>query len=196
MGERKAENSRKESVLRVARQYDHDPAHSEQVARLSLRIFDQTATVHKLDRHARELLEHACLLHDIGWAGGESKHKRRSYEMIQAAPLDGFSRSEREILASVARYHGRKPPREDHPWNQKLSDEEKRTVRYLSAIIRVADALDRSHTAAVEDVECSLGEGTVTLRLKVSRAPRAELWALGRKKGYFEETFGAELVVR
>ncbi len=193
--ETKAESGRRESVLRLAERFDHDPAHSQQVTRLALRLFDGTAPLHRLDHDSRELLEYACLLHDIGWSGGETKHKRRSYEMIQSAALDGFSEAEREIVASVARYHGAKPPRDAHPWNQKLSPEEKRNVRYLSAIIRIADALDRSHKAAIEDLECALSKGTIVVRLKCSHRPDAEIWALRRKKGYFEETFRSKLRV-
>lgn len=188
-------NPRKQSVLRLAERYDQDPAHSRQVTRLALRIFDQTAPLHHLDHDARDLLEYASLLHDIGWSGGETKHKRRSYEMIVSAALDGFSDGEREIIASVARYHGAKPPRERHPWNEKLSPEDKKKVRYLSAIIRIADALDRSHTTAVEDVECSLKNNRVVLKLNVSHYPHAEIWAVRRKKSYFEQTFRSKLEV-
>jgi len=163
------------------------------VARLALRIFDQTAPLHQLDQGARELLEYACLLHDIGWCEGRAKHKRRSYEMIQSAPLDGFSVEAREIVASVARYHGTKPPREAHPWNQKLSPADKRKVRFLSAIIRIADALDRSHTAAIEDIECTLKDGEIGMKLTTSSPPHAEVWALRRKKDYFEEIFRSKL---
>lgn len=193
MTENAGRDSRKQSVLQVGRQHDPDPSHSQQVARLALVIFDQTASLHKLDEHARELLEYACLLHDIGWAGGESKHKRRSYEMIKSAALDGFSDAEREIIASVARYHGSKPPREHHLWNEKLSPDDKKKVIYLSAIIRVADALDRSHTAVVEDIQCTVGDRGIELRLKTSRHPDAETWSLRRKKDYFEKTFQSKL---
>ncbi|NQT81484.1 HD domain-containing protein [bacterium] len=195
MPERKDENPRKISIVRLAERYDREPAHSRQVVHLALRIFDEIATLHQLDCGARELLEYACLLHDIGYSGGDAKHKRRSYEMIQLAPLDGFSEAEREIVASVARYHGTKPPRAHHSWNQKLSAEEKRTVRYLSAIIRVADALDRSHTAAVSDLKCSIRGGEIVLKLKTTSLPHAEIWALRRKKEYFEKLFRSKLKV-
>ncbi len=196
MREGKSEQSRRESVLHLRRRYDEDPDHSRQVARLALRLFDQTSRLHQLDLRSRELLEYACLLHDIGWAGGETKHKRRSYEMIRLASLEGFSEAEREIIASVARYHGTKPPREHHVWNHILPPGGKKEIGYLSAIIRIADALDRSHSGAVEDVECTFGEDEIILKLRVSHKPHAELWALGRKKGYFEEVLGVKVVVR
>jgi len=147
--------SREESVVRLAQRYDPDPAHSQQVRRLALKIFDGTALLHQLDDGARELLEYACILHDIGWSGGESKHKRRSYKMVKSGTLYGFSDAEREVIASVARYHGVKPPGKKHQWNKVLSSEDKKKVRYLSAIIRIADALDTSHKTMVEDFACS-----------------------------------------
>lgn len=187
--------SREASVLRLAKQFDPEPRHSQQVTRLALRLFDQTAELHQLDSDSRELLEYACIVHDIGWSGGETKHKRRSYEMIKSASLDGFSDAEKEIIASVARYHGAKPPRKKHAWNDVLTPEDKKRVRYLSAIIRVADALDRTHTDAVEEINCSIKKKKIVLGLKTSPHPDQELWALGRKKKYFEEIFEKKLRV-
>lgn len=190
MSEQAVSLSRKESVLRLARQYDPDPPHSGQVTRLALRIFDQTEPLHHLGNDARELLEYACLLHDIGWSAGETKHKRRSYETIKSATLGGFSDAEREIIASVARYHGRKPPKKGHAWKKTLSNKDKEKVRYLSAIIRVADALDRTHKGVVEDLTCFTDNDRIVLQLK-SRSPAdEELQSLAGKKKYFEKIFG------
>ena len=185
--------SRTESVLRLAEQYDPDSRHSQQVTRLALRIFDQTAELHELGSDSRQLLEYACLLHDIGWSSDEAKHKRHSYEMIKAARLGGFSDDEREIIASVARYHGRKPPKKGHPWNKTLSKKDKRKVRYLSAIIRVADALDRTHSDVVEDVRCLIEDDRIVLELRFRSRAEEELLSLDRKKGYFEKVFGRSL---
>jgi exopolyphosphatase/guanosine-5'-triphosphate,3'-diphosphate pyrophosphatase len=196
MPTKQAVSARRKGIMRLASRYDREPAHSRQVARLALLIFDQTAQLHKLDGAARELLEYACLLHDIGWAAGETKHKRFSYEIIKAADLDAFSEAQKEIIASVARYHGVKPPREHHPWNQVLSPEDKRRVRYLSAIIRIADALDRNHLALIEDVKCSVAGGEMTLELKSSYHPQGEIWALRRKKDYFERLFKTRVEVK
>jgi exopolyphosphatase/guanosine-5'-triphosphate,3'-diphosphate pyrophosphatase len=110
--------------------------------------------------------------------------------MIKSARLNGFSDAEREIIASVARYHGRKPPKKGHAWNKILSKKDKEKVRYLSAIIRVADALDRTHRAVVEDLRCLIDNDRIVLQLK-SRSPAdEELQSLARKKGYFEKLFG------
>lgn len=213
MNSDKDKNSRRTCILRTAIPCDPDPAHSEHVARIALKIFDATASLHRLDSAARELLEYASFLHDIGWSMGEAKHKRHSYEMIKSAPLPGFSDAEKEIIASVARYHGVKPPREKHPWNQVLSPEDKKQVRYLSAIIRIADALDRGHRRAIEDVECTIsplpanststprstGKDSaaparrIVLKLRASCPPDTELWALDRKRSYFEELFQSRL---
>lgn len=110
--------------------------------------------------------------------------------MIKSARLNGFSDAEREIIASVARYHGRKPPKKGHAWNKILSKKDKEKVRYLSAIIRVADALDRTHRGVVEDLSCLTDNDRIVLQLK-SRSPAdEELQTLDRKKGYFERLFG------
>ncbi len=195
MTEKENRSAREASVLQLATRLDPEPRHSQQVTRLALRLFDHTADLHQLDSDSRELLEYACILHDIGYSGGDTKHKRRSYELIKSASLNGFSEAEREIVASVARYHGVKPPRKKHPWNEILGPADKKKVRYLSAVIRIADALDRTHTDSVEDIHCSIKKNKILLELKTSHQPDAELWALDRKKKYFEEIFERKLKV-
>jgi exopolyphosphatase/guanosine-5'-triphosphate,3'-diphosphate pyrophosphatase len=193
MREENVEHSRRDSVLQVAKRFDPEPAHSQRVCHLALRLFDETAELHQLDSDSRELLEYACVLHDIGWSGSQTKHKRRSYDMIKSASLDGFSDAEKEIIASVARYHGVKPPKKKHTWNEVLSPRDKKKVRYLSAIIQVADALDRTHTDAVQDINCSIKKKKIVLSLATSHPPDEELLALSRKKKYFEEIFERKL---
>ena len=57
---------RHSSVLSLCRRSRWPEAHSRQVAKLAVELFDSTAALHGLDGEDRELLEHAALLHDIG----------------------------------------------------------------------------------------------------------------------------------
>ncbi|HEX7485791.1 MAG TPA: Ppx/GppA phosphatase family protein, partial [Vicinamibacterales bacterium] len=57
---------RRRSVVELGERCRWYPEHSEHVARLALSLFDQTRGIHQLGDRAREWLEYAALLHDIG----------------------------------------------------------------------------------------------------------------------------------
>jgi exopolyphosphatase/guanosine-5'-triphosphate,3'-diphosphate pyrophosphatase len=69
---------------------------------------------------ARDLLEAAAVLHDIGYIVNYAQHHKHAYHLIMHADLlgdsgGGFSRREVEVLANVVRYHRRAEPRSRHP---------------------------------------------------------------------------------
>jgi hypothetical protein len=68
-----------------------------------------------------------------------------------------------------------------------LSKADCRRVRYLAAILRIADALDRTHARLVRAVRCSLSPKTVDIRIDVDGDPELEIWAARRKGDLFEE---------
>ena len=99
---------------------------------------------------ARELLEYAALLHDIGHAIEHDRHQRHTYYLIRASELLGFSPVEIETIALVARGHRKQAPRLSDPDVQTLPPANRRLVRGLAALLRVADALDRTHFGVIE----------------------------------------------
>ena len=66
----------------------------------------------------------------------------------------------------------------------------------MSAILRVADALDRSHDGRVLDITCECVADTVRLVLHSAHSCEQELWAVEQKRDLFEQTFNCELVAR
>ena len=82
-----------------------------QVARLALALFDATAPVHGLDEAAREYLEAAALLANVGLFISHTKHHLHTYYVIRNSEhLTGFTDREIEIIAQVARYHRKSAP--------------------------------------------------------------------------------------
>jgi exopolyphosphatase/guanosine-5'-triphosphate,3'-diphosphate pyrophosphatase len=170
--------SRAESVRRYARKCRYHEAHSEHVTLLSLEIFDQLAQqlpevakqlavghpTHPLvidrqtamDDEGRGVLEAAGVLHDIGYLVNHSSHHKHSYYIIANGELDGFSPRERELIANVARYHRRSHPKTGHQSYKALDSHDRKIVRRLAGILRVADGLDRTHTQVVERVSLTI----------------------------------------
>src|SRR5262249_60087940 len=102
---------RRRSVQALATRYAGTNAHGRQVASLALKLFDGLAPDLGLPPSARELLEHAALLHDIGHAIEHDRHQRHTYYLIRGSELLGFSPVEIEVIAQAARGHRKQAPR-------------------------------------------------------------------------------------
>jgi exopolyphosphatase / guanosine-5'-triphosphate,3'-diphosphate pyrophosphatase len=184
---------RTRSVQRLAEKYHIDMAHSEQVTRLSLSLFDQThGTLHRWSPVDRELLWAAAVLHNCGHFVNHSSHHKHSYYLIRHGGLLGFTEDEIEVIANIARYHRKSTPKRKHLPFQQMSKDHKRLVRHLSIFLRLASALDRRHKGVVEAVRCVIQSRIVQLFVQ-PRDPgdtcEIEIWNAEFKKAEFEEMF-------
>jgi exopolyphosphatase / guanosine-5'-triphosphate,3'-diphosphate pyrophosphatase len=184
---------RRRSVMELARRCQFREDHGSHVARLALSIFNQTRRLHRLAEADAELLEYAALLHDIGFYISPHRHHRHSAYLIKSHAMTGFSRSEVEIIALTARHHRKSEPRRGHGVMQSLSKTDCHRVRVLAAILRIADALDRTHARLVRAVRCTISSRTVDIRVDADGDPELELWAARRKGDLFEALAGRKL---
>ncbi len=178
---------RRRTVMELARRCHFREDHGTHVARLALSIFDQTRRLHRLSAADAELLEYAALLHDIGFYISPHRHHRHSAYLIRSHAMSGFSPDEVRIMALVARHHRKVEPRQGRGAMRPLGKRDSRRVRYLAAILRIADALDRTHGRLVRSVRFSISPRTVEIRVDADGDPELELWAARRKGDLFEE---------
>ncbi len=181
---------RRRSAIELGRRCNFDEAHHQQVSKLALSIFDLVKRLHHLDSRAREWLEIAAMLHDIGWHIGHSGHHKHSYYLIKNGDLEGFSPVELEIIGNVARYHRRSLPKKSHAAYMSLTLAERAIVDKLSAILRVADGLDRGHYKNVRDVRMSRRGRSMIFAITTQADPELELWAARHKADMFEKVYG------
>jgi exopolyphosphatase/guanosine-5'-triphosphate,3'-diphosphate pyrophosphatase len=175
--------------------------YSQRVANLVLSLFNQTkGHLHHWDCEERELLWAAAILHNCGLYVNHSAHHKHSYYLIRHAELLGFLETEIEIIANLARYHRRTTPKKKHENYSNLpSKKHRQLVCQLSALLRVAVALDRRQIGAIARVQCEYRPHEKELQLRLFPAQPGddcalELWSLNYKKGVFEEEFGVKLV--
>jgi exopolyphosphatase / guanosine-5'-triphosphate,3'-diphosphate pyrophosphatase len=190
---REVPDPRRRSVLDLARRCDWHQIHSEQVARLTMDLFDQLKPLHGLGRKPRELVEHAALLHDIGWHIGKSNHHKHSKYLILHGDLKGFTPDEIQIMANIARYHRKGGPKLSQKSFSALSAKGQQIVRIGSALLRIADGLDRSHCSVVSSISCTIHRKRVDIRIKARGDSELEVWGGQQKRGYFSELFGKDV---
>ncbi|MGF1669290.1 MAG: HD domain-containing protein [Balneolaceae bacterium] len=186
---------RRRSVFELLNKCHWHEAHSRQVAWMAMIIFDKLKTELELTESDRELLEYASCLHDIGYHISHRKHHKHALYLIRNADLRGFKEPEIDIMANVARYHRRSTPKSRHRYYDRLPENLKKRIVKLSAILRVADGLDRSHYQNVRKLEVEINELEIKLRIFTESDPELEIWGALRKSTLFEEVTGKKLVI-
>ena len=170
--------------------------HAEQVAQLSLSIFDQTREVHRLGEEERSLLHAAAMLHDVGAFVSYNRHHKHSYYLLYHADLPGFTDRERELIATIARYHRRSSPKDRHEEFQRLTPEERIVVRRLAAVLRVADGLDRGHRRHVRSVKVVRRGTGLQIQVVAEKGSELEVWSAGQKADLLEDVCGGQIRFR
>ena len=189
-------NQKLTAVLELARRYDYDAGHSHQVECLAGTLFMELASLHGLGKDDRKLLEYAAILHDIGYYASARGHHRHALQMIMMEPMTDFSREEKQVIANLARYHRKALPKIDHTAYAILSEEDKKRVNLLAPILRLADALDRSHQGKALELFCDIRDDAVTLFVGADGEMPDEIAALERKADMFRQVYRRDVQLR
>ncbi|MFB2982636.1 HD domain-containing protein [Microseira sp. BLCC-F43] len=194
---------RQRSVLKTAQKYQVNLEHSQRVAEFAMSLFDQTqGRLHNWGAAERELLWAAAILHNSGHHVSHSAHHQHSYYLIRHSELLGYTECEIELIANIARYHRKSAPKKKHdPYRNLPTKEQRQMVCQLSALLRLAVALDRRQIGAVKRVKCEYRPELREFRLHLEPAQpnddcALELWNLDYKKMQFEQEFGVRLMTK
>ncbi len=186
--EQEIPNLRRRNIMALGRRCHFAETHAQHVAMLALRLFDATKPWHGLGEREREWLEYATLLHDIGYMINTRQHHKHAYYLIANSELHGFTPDEVDVIANIARYHRRSLPQAKHqPWKA-LSASQRKTVERLSALLRIADGLDRSHFSVVRNLQVKLDK-KATILLDTTSDAELEVWAAAGRADLFERAF-------
>lgn len=193
---------RDRSILKLADKYGIDTKYATQVASHALSLFDQTKGIfHEWGDDERHLLWAAAMLHNSGHHISHDAHHKHSYYLIRNGELLGYTESEIEAIANLARYHRKSEPKKKHDNFQCLdSERHKLFVRQASTFLRIATALDRRQIGAIATIRvvCDPKTRACSLRLtpRQNNDPCSlELWSLDYKKQPFETQFNVTLSV-
>ncbi|WP_071518813.1 Ppx/GppA phosphatase family protein [Geitlerinema sp. PCC 9228] len=192
---------RTRSVYKIAKKYHVNLNASERMAQFALRLFDSTQGIlHQWQAEERELLWAAAVLHNCGLYISHNSHHKHSYYLIRHSELFGYTETELEIIANLARYHRKSPPKKKHDNFRNLTSKKyRRLVAQLSALLRLAIALDRRQLGAIREVTCAFDEKNQILYLHLEPTQpdddcELEVWSLNYKKEVFEQEFGWQIV--
>ncbi|TWT34207.1 Ppx/GppA phosphatase family protein [Blastopirellula retiformator] len=192
---RVSDEQAKEAMEFFAKSCGVDMPHTLHVANLAVELYQQLAEPLKLSPADVRLIYASAVLQDVGYLINYEKHHKHSYNLILNSQLPGLSRHELELVANVARYHRGSNPKRRHRNFTRLAPEDQDRVRALASILRLAGALDRSHSQHVKAVSAEVASSQVKLSLTAQGDAEVDVWAARSRAEFFEKVFDLEVVV-
>ncbi len=183
------------SAITVGRKYHFDEAHAKHVAEISRQIFNQLTDLHQLGRRYRTILYLASLLHEVGqYVSSRSFHKHSMF-LIRNSEFFGIGADDQMMIALVARYHRRAQPQQRHEGYGSLERDARIAVSKLSAILRIAKALDASRNQTIGEVNCKIIGSRLVLQIENVSDPSLAQFELNQNSEFFESIFGRQVVL-
>jgi exopolyphosphatase/guanosine-5'-triphosphate,3'-diphosphate pyrophosphatase len=181
------------SVQNLAVLSHYEAAHTERVADLALNLFDQLAPLHLYGAWERELLRYAAILHDIGVQVGYYDHHKHSAYLVLNSTLLGFTHREVVMLAALVRNHRKGfSALDDYAAILQPGDEQR--IARLSALLRVAEYLERSKSQVVAQVRVEIGE-QIRIIACATGDTSVEIWDANRRSGLLAKAFGLPVII-
>ena len=183
------------SARNLLRKYHGDENHAECVRMIAIKIYDTLKNDLGFNEHIRTLLETSAILHDIGGFIRYDNHNLHSWYIIRNSEIFGLSRKDNTIVSEIAKYHkGTSVPQDEDSFLM-LPRADRMTILKLTAILRIADALDRGHIQKFSDFSIKLQQNTMTISTKAAKNTVLEKIALNEKSGMFESVFGYKVIL-
>ncbi|MEX0704039.1 MAG: Ppx/GppA phosphatase family protein [Planctomycetales bacterium] len=184
------------SAIELGRKFSFDEPHARHVADLSRQLFRSLQNIHGLEPRYELILYIAGLLHEIGNFVSHVNHHKHSMYLILNSELFGLSHGDLLLVALVARYHRRSKPKSSHEGYASLDRERRIAVSKMAALLRVADALERSHSQRIREVRCEREDDLLVISVPDADDLSLEQLALKQKGALFEEAFGLQPMLR
>ena len=184
-------------ALNMSKRYMGSKKRAETLEKITVTIFDSMKKVHGLGKRERLYLRLAAILHDCGKYISMIDIGETSYKIIMATEMIGLSHRERMIVANVVRfnhsdfiYYGQ---RTDDEW---LDQDSYLIVAKLTAILRLASALDRSHKQKMKSVKASLADNQLLLSVDTQEDITLEKGFFEVREEFFQEVFSVDPVLK
>jgi exopolyphosphatase/guanosine-5'-triphosphate,3'-diphosphate pyrophosphatase len=192
-------NTFQEEVVQAATEigvkYKTDRKHAQHVAAMAQQLFRELQPMHALDTKYELVLRVAAILHEVGMFISPREHHKHSLYVLLNTEIFGLSSSERMMVALLARYHRRYNPDASHPHFSDLTREQRLVIFKLAALLRIADALDRSHAQRIRTIQLRPEAGRLVIVTPGVEDTTVEQLAINSKCDLFREIYGYEIIL-
>ena len=169
--------------------------HINALIEMSTLIFNAMKKVHGMGRRERLLLQVAAILHDCGKYISLANSAACAYQIIHSTEIIGLSHLEREMVANVVLYHST-PMDPYEELADRMDSDSYMIVAKLAAIMKVANAMDRSHKQKFKNVKAVIKNKELVITIETVDDISLERGLLAAKATAFESIFGLKPVIR
>ncbi len=191
------ENDIIEAAKNIAKRYQSNKTHLLGTEYLALTIFDKMKRIHGMEKRERLLLQIAVWLHDCGKYISMTHTPECSYQIVMSTEIIGLSHREREIIANAIRFDTEEfVSFEEFSAESSLDRKDYLLTAKLSAILRVANSMDRSHKQKFKNVRVTLKERELLVVVDTVEDITLEQGLFSHKADFFETIFSIKPVIR
>ena len=186
------------STEEMLNKYSKNTSHPQEVRRIALMLFDEVSQkLFDMSQIEKKYLESASLLHDIGYFKEVKGHNKHSMKMIIKEGLKEFSPVQTKLIACIARYHrGSLPDKEEHEVYNTLEKSERKIVKRLGGILKLADGLDKAHKSIIEKIKIDYDfQNSIAKIILCTNKEALDISAAIRKRDLFEIGFKCQSVL-
>ena len=184
-------------ALNLSKRYLGNKKRSETLENIALAIFDSMKKIHGLGKRERLLLSLATILHDCGKYISMSNLGECSYNIILYTEIIGLSHIEREMVANVVKFNHLKFTYYDVVTNgSKLDKKAYLTIAKLTAILKLANGLDRSHKQKFKDIKIVLKNHDLIITVNTNEDITLEKGMIQERSDFFEEVYSIRPIIK
>ncbi|WP_028236326.1 Ppx/GppA phosphatase family protein [Pseudobutyrivibrio sp. MD2005] len=179
----------------IAKRYGSYQPHLKALYKLSSEIFDAMKKYHGMGKRERVLIQCIAILHDCGKYISLSEASSCSYTIIMSSEILGLSHIERELIATTVEFN-RKPVEPYEYLSDRFTQDEYLIILKLLAILKVANALDRSHKQKIKNVSMRVKDRELLISIEANSSLALEKGLFKKNADYFEEIFSIKPVLK
>lgn len=186
------------TVEEMLNKYSTNSSHAVEVQRIAMLLFEEASKkIFEMSSREKEYLKAASLLHDIGYSIEAKGHNKHSMHLIIDYGIDGFNSDEVKIIACIARYHrGSLPDKTEHEFYNSLEKRERKIVKRLGGILKLADGLDKEHRKIINNIKIDFNfETRIAKIILQTNSQDIDISTAIRKRDLFEIGFKCQSVI-
>lgn len=183
-------------ALNISKRYMGSKKRSETLEKITATIFDSMKKIHGLGKRERLYLRIAAILHDCGRFVSLVNLGENSYNIIMATEIIGLSHQEREIVANIVRYNHTAFRYYEEVKKSGFDKETYLVVAKLTAILRLANSLDRSHKQKLKGLKATLQDNELILNVETQEDITLEITFFDKRTEFFKEVFSITPILK
>ena len=172
------------SIQKLVETYCNKQKHAQEVKRLSLIIFQEINE--KIKNFSEE----------------EKNHHKHTQKIILEHEILEFTPRQQLILSCICRYHkGELPDKQTHQIYSTLDKKERKTVKQLGGILKIADGLENKKLGEITNIKLiydkknNISEFILTLKIS-DTDNKSNIMRAIRKKDLFEIGFKTQVIFK